>query len=234
MKFTLRRKKIMKAIALFLILTAVLLTSLPGCGEEGTPEATISVPTSLSELSLVQLWDKLMEGTDFRDDTISLESFSVTADNDSQLTRLSLEIYAIDEKVKIKYFRADLSLGKGEMRWYSYDTDTFPASYSTLKHPLAYFEELDNLGLGAIEQQYGDFTLLLEVGWGEFSLNNKYVPLYYLHDGLLTPLKEVAFDNTGIGYGIVTFFEHGSGSWTARWLIVDDISKASTLEYLKT
>lgn len=219
-------------LAISCLLTVLMMSISLGCENTEDEIKKIPVPTSLSKLSLVQVWDQLVEATNIQEQTASLQSFSLIVGNDGKARGgFFFEFCGVDDNGKLKYFHAEFLLARGELGEYSFDLDTFPASYSTLNHPLRYFEELDKVGLGSIEPGPDHLWMMIDFQWGSFGYSHEYVDtydIYRLEDGNLIPIDKISF-RTNTPVGTIQFFRGNNNA--QFWFITSDIEKADTVEY---
>lgn len=218
------KPKLTKTMATASCLVMILMTSVSlGCSK-----TELTFPTSLSELSLVQMWDKVLEVTDVIDQTADLQSLSLHAGETGTLELLSFQFYGMNANGKAKIYQLDVNQ-TGKSFWFSWDSDTDILTNSS-NHPLIYFEELDKVGLGTIDPEEDGFSIWLDFQRGSLRYSHANVNTYHLKNGALTPLKEIVF-STNMYFGTIMV---SKPAVTQFWFVTSDIGKATTVEYLET
>lgn len=224
------KSKVIKIAAAVLFIVAVLGACSLGCGKTEAEEK-ITFPTALSELSLVQIWEKVVEVTDVQDSTADLRSFSLQGRENEmgEISFLYFEFHGMNTEGKSQSYRIDLNGTKGELIRHSYDLDEVYMSASP-NHPLEYFEELDKVGLANMETN-AHFWISIDFQWGDLGWvrDDIYTDIYRLNDGELTSLNKIIFHtDTPVGH-----IEVANGGARQTWFITSDIDKAATVEYLE-
>lgn len=214
--------KMIKTITTIICLVVVLISSVLGCGKK----EDVVFPTALGELSLVQVWNKVLEITDVQEQTADFRLLSLTVTDDSTLDLSFFDFFGLNAKGKIKYYQANLG-PRGILVCYSEDSGN--GSEISSNSPLLYFEELDKVDWATIGPPR---HIDMEFYNGDLHRTSaNYFTMYQLEDGNLIPLKEIVFHtNTPIGVMQVYY----NSTKTQTWFITEDIDKAATVEYLET
>lgn len=226
------KSKMMRFIVTVSCLIAVITTSISiGCGSTGTKR--IALPATLSELTLVQMWDELVKATGVQEQTIRLEYFRLQSDNKGVLESGSFQFKGMNAQEKIKYYSVSVGAsanGQGVMIWGYWDTDAAHYSADSSYNPRRHLEELDKIGLDIIDPGYYGFSIMLSIEPGGWSVSHEYFDIYHLKDGALTPLKNIGFGRN-LPAGRIMIWNGFQPS--DIWFITEDINRASTVEYLE-
>ncbi len=238
-----RTKPIKILVSILCLLVVITAGVLAGC------QPKITVPMTLDEFSLTDLWEKTVAITDVQEISAQLDSFWLRVEADGSTRVQYLTFYGQNEKGRPTLYLVNTNT-EGELRY-----DAFEQNFSmTTRHPLDVFTEIDKLGLPLIPQ--GDDGCGLRVGFEDGSYSGHYsddiVTICELNDGELLPLEEINFAS-GLPWATITVspmyiveegvdedghsFKHSSTnvdgqSMEQLWFLAADMSKAESVEYL--
>jgi hypothetical protein len=215
------------SIAIILcLITLLTLTVLPGCG--GTK---IIIPKTISELSLVETWNKVAKMIHIQKDAVELEYFRLLTDQDRKIDGLSFIFREDNTNGRPKTYSVEIN-SKGELDWHSYQSI---APDKTL-HPSVVFTEIDKFDLSSIKPGDAGLELRAEFQNSDADYSNDNLNIYELDNGALLPLKKVDF--TLIPFCIISVYpltnntpDLNARSSSQIWFLSQDTAKAASIEY---
>lgn len=217
-------------------------------GLSGCSYSEILIPKTFSELSLVDLWNRLSEATGVQKDSEELESLHLHVDADGVLDTLSLRFYGTNNKGRSTIYIAEMN-AKGLIDWHSYETEPVLMT----RHPMKVFFEIDRLGLSSLQLGEDGLSLYVDFQSGDVGYDYMHVDIYQLDEGNLRPLNKIIFHSatpwctisifelnpSDIEVGLMTssyLTPPDSGLPKERtsqvWFLSEDLNKASVLEFL--
>jgi hypothetical protein len=235
--------KPIKVLALTLCLLAIVASgALAGC------QPKITVPKTLDEFSLTDLWDKVVAATDVQEMSAQLGDLWLRIEATDTISVQYLTFNGHNQKGRPMLYWVWTNT-KGEIEWNSSEVEYVPMT----SHPQSVFAEIDKLGLEAIPQ--GDDGCELRVGFEDGNYGAHYsddiVTICQLNEGQLLPLKEISFAS-GLPWTTITVspmyiveegvdedgnpFKHSSTNVNGQsmeqvWFLVTDMSKTESVEY---
>jgi hypothetical protein len=244
-----RKPALQKIIVIAFCLTAmlsVLVTS--GCTKD-----TATVPQTLDELSLVNIWEGVASSIDLQEQGAEFDSLYLHSDRDRKVDTLYFTFEGYTEKGRAHVYTASMN-SKDEINIRTNEI----ASIQPTQHPLKIFEQIDRLGMASLKT--GDEGLSLQIGFQQGDIGYSYdnLDIYHLDNGTLLPLKEIIF-HSSYPWCTVSVYElvpnetiitrdgHTIAQATTVsapvppdertsqiWFLGDDINKATTIEYMES
>ena len=212
-------KKIVPVI-LSVLMSFILILS--GC--KSTEDYPI-VQRDMSEFTLSQLWETVLDTTGIQSNTAELTSFWMLAEN-GMLRMLYLHFYGINDRMEAKSYFANMN-GRGELTWYCSERNTSMSNVTTID-PDSVFGEIDNTGIiGESSLSASTFELRVNFTGGDVGYRDEYLDVYKLEDGNLSGIERITF-HTSKMWCTISFLIDGNPQ---IWLLNEDVNRADILEY---
>ncbi len=213
-----------------------------GCGGGGQET---KLPTRLSTLSLLELWETTIETTGIQGPSANLDVFHLSADRDGAINRLDFQFHAVDGEGRRKRYSVQVS-PKGRLDWHA---DAAPALEATL-YPRTLFEELAHFGLQRFEPGAGGIRVQVDFSAGDAAYTSLNNDIFVLDQGTSVPLRAIIFhsdkpwakiqvceaDREAIVSENLVIVETGATALRQDpqcgvWFLARDLSKAQTVNY---
>lgn len=148
-----------------------------------------TVKTELEEISLTEVWSKVLDLTSVENRASQLETFRLDVTENRKVQSIHLIFQSRDEEGVSKAYFVDLN-SQGYLKYRSGEIDRVTPTY----HPLKIFEELDKLDLGSLMKENRGLSIETDFATGGRMRGTN--PLYLLDNGSMRPLEGISFVGT--------------------------------------
>ena len=175
------------------IILAVSASLLVGAGlmfvlmhDDTSDELTLS--PNIYGISLSKLWGIVTDEADFDNSTAILSQFRIMTDTDGVLESLILDFHA-DEGGVHQVYHVEVNPA-GTISWYSSTMNNAPPRGT---HPLNLLTEIEQIPYRELIRENTGIVMQVDPEWGDLDYDARYVSLFALDNGVLTPLNKVGF-----------------------------------------
>jgi hypothetical protein len=241
--------RIIKTGIVLVFLASVMV--LPGC-DDTVITTTPKINPSITELSLLELWDIIVESTDIQESSAQMDMFDLRCDDEGKMDYLYYTFGGRNNEGRPCIYFAQFD-HENRIDILTYEVDYFAIK----RHPVKVFEEIDKFGLDSIKPGDEGMTVHISFMSGDVGYGNDYLNIFHLENGRLTPLDEIIF-HSRVSWCTISVYhlvpndivvaENGStvaqattavapvppGERTSQtWFLSEDINLAETVQYLE-